>query len=818
MTILFRFAPFKKYWGSIKYLSSLTWGLLLKLPIFAGSLILLSEPAANINLTTPVPFPNSGFETFPQGGTTDWQWPGSNWVWDSNVRHGGYRSARVSRTTGGETSSLHSAYITVNPSTIYTLSFWLRTQNATKYPRVVLRQYTENLTETGIEQYVYANINNGTNDWTRITYQFQTMPNTKAIRLRLYLYTDTTGTFWFDDFGLEKDKAATYPFQTGFPVIASGWNRFISPTVGDIDNDGDNELLAGGGSTINGWTHTGAKLSNFPLLTGDRQLNCQLAIADLDGNNDLEIVIGTQTALPNGQGRVFAWHHTGTLMSNWPRSVAWNTISSNNSSWVSSVVLADIDQDNALEIIAATTNNASGDPEADISVPNLYAWQPNGSLVSGNWPNWHTTAGFYGMIAVGDLTGNEQENIIAARDHHYLNAYAGNGTSLAGWPIRTYFNGPTGDYHADLRAEFGTGSPILADLENDGTVEFIVIGDIKNPSDQQYPINNGLFVFKPDGTRKSGWETPAIGNGILSYANMPRQAPVVADINSDGKLEIIAATYDGWIRAYKHDKSLLWAVNYTQGEKIFASEPVVGDIDGDGAMEILFGTYVPLEQDSDRDGPVALWGLEANGVLIDGFPLPISTPGVRAAPTLADLDNDGDLEILATTIIGQVFVWDTSTPFDPNLLPWPTGRHDNRRSGTYEQIKPSFGQSRKIVNPTVANKDETVTYTIKVIASAPVTQTVSITDTLPTGIAYVPATLSSTFGVATINGNQLHWAGILSDTLITEIVYGAMITANESQLIKNTVFIDTGIADTPIERTGYLFANGKSVYIPFIFK
>ena len=78
--------------------------------------------------------------------------------------------------------------------------------------------------------------------------------------------------------------------------------------------------------------------------------------------------------------------------------------------------------------------------------------------------------------------------------------------------------------------------------------------------------------------------------------------------------------------------------------------------------------------------------MEADGTLSPGFPLPIPTPGVEAAPTLADLDGDGKLEILAATITGQVFVWDTPTTYDPDRLPWPTGRHDLRRSGSYTEL------------------------------------------------------------------------------------------------------------------------------------
>jgi uncharacterized repeat protein (TIGR01451 family) len=449
-------------------------------------------------------------------------------------------------------------------------------------------------------------------------------------------------------------------------------------------------------------------------------------------------------------------------------------------------------------------------------VPNLYAWHTNGALVTGNWPNWQTAAGIYGAIAAGDLSGDGKADIVVGRDYLYLNAYASNGESLPGWPIQTYVNHNGGDYDTEQRIEYSINAPIIADLDGDGKMETIVAGHVKGPGEfPDVKLNSALLVLEPDGARRPGWEAAALGNGILTQVDTPLQAPAVADLNGDGQLEIVVATEDGWIRAYKVDKTFLWAFNYTQGATLFATEPVIGDIDEDGALEIVFGTYVPEITESNKDGPVGVWGLKSNGTVVTGFPLVIPTPGVRAAPTLADLDGDGKLEILAATRSGQIFVWNTSTPYNPASLPWPTGRHDLRRSATYIRLEPDFSRSRKFATPLVARQGERVTFTIQVASGAPTTYTVRLTDTIPGGISYVPGTLTATVGIVTDTAGVLQWSGLLSNTSTVNITYEVVVVTSATRLISNTVVIDTGNSGS-LTQTGYLYANGFPIYLPLI--
>ena len=769
-------------------------------------------------------FPNGGFES-GSGETPDgWSWPSENWIWDNSIAHNGVHSARVNKNDANSaTVSLWSANVSVKPSTAYTLTYWIRTQNATAGPTVSVYQYTSSNSQTGFRQVTDMYVGDGSNDWMPVTFHFQTMPDADYIRLRLYLWTTANGTYWFDDFTLDEGPQALYPFQIGFPVKIDGFVNFSSPAIADIDHDGDFEVLVGDGEgLVQGWDHTGMKLPNFPLDTGDQRIVGQLALADLDGNLDLEIVAGTKSPTTNGQGQVFIWHHTGEIFSNWPQTVAWNTEGSNSRSEVTSVVIADIDGDDDLEILAGTTNNAAGYNGSDPPPTyNLYAWQHNGNLVQGNWPTWArtnewtSTAAIYGAIAAGDLNGDGINDIITGRDHSWLYAYSTQGEHLPNWPVLNFVP-PQGEWDIDPHISFGISAPVLADLEGDGSLEYIIAGKVRSPDNQS--INSALLVYEPEGTRSQSWSYPALGNGILYSSHSSRQAPAIADLDHDGRLEIVVATLDGWIRTYKYDKTLLWEFDYTQGDTVFASEPVIGDIDGDNELEIVFNTYDP----TSTGELVATWGLEANGNLINGFPLFIGAGGSAAAPTLTDLDGDGDLEIAVATQSFEyaLYVWDTPAPYNPTLMPWPMGRQNLRRTALYERQEPNFNASTKTANPPALDNGNIVTFTIRLLnTGTPLTTTMVLSDAIPPELNYITGTLQASLGNASItNGNLISWSGISGAISVITIAYAAQLDVGSTTVrLTNTATLSNPTIGN-FSLHSVIITNPYRGYLPLIIK
>ena len=110
--------------------------------------------------------------------------------------------------------------------------------------------------------------------------------------------------------------------------------------------------------------------------------------------------------------------------------------------------------------------------------------------------------------------------------------------------------------------------------------------------------------------------------------------------------------------------------------------------------------------------------------------------------------------------------------------------------------------SQKTASTEAAVYGDTITYTITIgDLGAPLTATVDLTDEVPTGLSYVPGTLTATGGaIDDVGAPTLRWSGVLTPTPAVTVTYAVTVSASSPQTITNTAFIAAeGYA--PITRT-----------------
>jgi FG-GAP-like repeat len=497
----------------------------------------------------------------------------------------------------------------------------------------------------------------------------------------------------------------------------TGW--YASPLVVDLDGDGKSEIVAALYSTFV-FDAQGKQLAKGTATKG--RVYAPHVVADLDKDGVTEIVVG------GNEGTVAAYEWRGGQLvtkAGWPASTA----SGGQSPEARGMAAGDLDGDGKLEIVVTTTNTASVGAQ-------VFVFEPDGSIRAG-WPRYNQLTpgdkdwngqgnqgyGCYGEnVGIGNIDDDADLEVLVTYDNHQINAFEPDGSSLLasdwytnrqssfsgqrmGWgQFIRWADGKVEDDHYHLHTgawpnvqttmwlQWTASPPNVVDIDGDGKNEVVGIpnAEMKEPYETQAYAFMVLDGAQGGGARAArrhaGFEAlpmsdkPAVRGSGDYYPPSGIPAPTTVSIIGDAKPEIVAAINDGYIYAIGPDGSRLWRYDYAKGApKTFASEVVVADLNKDGTPELVFGTYSLAA----NGGHLVV--LANTGALLFDVTLPNQGTngngiGIASAPTIADLDGDGQLEILVQTFEHGIDVFTVPGSGKACML-WPTSRGGLLRSG-----------------------------------------------------------------------------------------------------------------------------------------
>ncbi len=453
----------------------------------------------------------------------------------------------------------------------------------------------------------------------------------------------------------------------------------------DIDGDGDLDIIAGG--TDLNWFENVDGLGSFgqKQVISSQSYPTSIQVADIDGDNDLDIIY-----INRNENNFYLYENTNAIGGFQLKGTVTQDSSNASSKFL---FPADIDGDGDIDILSKYQGSLvwyeNIDGNGDFSSDQIISIASNTSLIStiaadiNNDNNidviiatpyndilWYDNSNANGMFGSGLIIAQTLNNISSLfsadidndGDIDILSSSKGDNTIA--WFENIDGNGNFSTEQILTSNAIGAQSVVASDINNDGKTDVVYSSTINTGS-----------TFNPITEDKIAWFENIDGLGnfgseqIISTKAVGVLQAICGDINNDGNIDVISAS--------RFDDKIAWYSN-ANGNGNFESPisitktvewPIKAyavDLDGDNDLDV-FST-------SNHDNKVAWYeNVDGNGFFGNQRIITerVGTGNGRPSAFFADIDNDGDIDIIAGGV---------KTGFDPIKFVW----YENNGSGNFD--------------------------------------------------------------------------------------------------------------------------------------
>ncbi len=511
-----------------------------------------------------------------------------------------------------------------------------------------------------------------------------------------------------------------------------------APTLGDIDDDGDLDLLIGEKqgqiiliSNIGTPQKADWKLADKTYFQIDAGSNSVPFLSDVDKDEDLDLLIGNYT------GRVLLYLNKGTKSN--PLFVLESTRFASTKTLRNAVpTLFDWNQDEyfdmivggeegKIQLILSPGKTAEENPDwvADenalfsfdmyrLSHPLVYDFDSDGLqdlLVGNNFGDFvlYLNKGVEekkqdaqeivdnsidqqsGSLVVEEVEGRVEVEIEQDETEEDSQDFETSGITLLDEGIERIKITPQ---YVNVRLplikndRISRSVPTIGDMDQDGDMD-LLIGS-----------RSGKIFFYENIGNESQWNYSLKSDDFFPAENRKNSAPLLFDIDQDGDLDLIVGSKSGRLFFYVNQGSSEEA-NFIEDNNIFEglwlgknSKPSIVDLDNDGLYDLLVGTFfgklVYLRNDSSRFDIIRR---DYHKIDVD----------IGSTPFFADISNSDQMDLLIGSDSGKIHflrndnanlqgTWSAIPKMDNNLI-FPRGSspiaHDIDHDGDLDLISGS---------------------------------------------------------------------------------------------------------------------------------
>lgn len=473
---------------------------------------------------------------------------------------------------------------------------------------------------------------------------------------------------------------------------------------GDLDNDGDEDLVAVKSSTwVRVYINSGQGTFSTPQMVLSPVSTLRfLILADLDGDGVLDLLMNDQF-----DDQVLWYHGLGNGL------FGLSAVSISTSDIVWSGCVADLDADGDNDLVGATNG--------------LYGWAANDG--GGTFGAWQTigSATSEEEVRTADLDGDGDPDVLGITDGNTSLWWPNDGSGQFGpqQVIATSLDGLEANLVADLDGDGdldvlpsgglhswytnnGSGQFTLAQTITTADLGVCKLADVDADGDMDLlELNRQLSWYANDGNGGMGARTMIIAN--VYQSSVMRSA----DLDGDGDEDLVANSLGLGPRVmyYMNTGDGTFGIAQMACDTMSSQDVRVADIDNDGDADIAIMGYghtiwlsndgaahftyaqsfttpsyprqlVLEDMDGDGDRDMAYSDLNGDGVFLrlnDGtglFGLEQTISGNFPSPEgvgACDVDTDGDLDLITCSQGTHAFVWfenNGSGSFSTEQLIW----------------------------------------------------------------------------------------------------------------------------------------------------